>query len=45
MKRITIILFSAYYLLAVSGVTVHYHYCCGDWQLPLSCEQGFVSIA
>lgn len=29
MKRISIILFSAYYLLAVSGVTVHYHYCCG----------------
>lgn len=29
MKRIFIILFSAYYLLAVSGVTVHYHYCCG----------------
>jgi len=22
-------LFFAYYLLAVSGVTVHYHYCCG----------------
>ncbi|MBP6810618.1 MAG: hypothetical protein KA138_03835 [Saprospiraceae bacterium] len=30
MKHISIILFSAYYLLAVSGVTVHYHYCCGD---------------
>ena len=29
MKRLSIILFSAYYLLAVSGVTVHYHYCCG----------------
>lgn len=29
MKRIAIILFSAYYLLAVSGVTVHFHYCCG----------------
>ncbi|MBL7780775.1 MAG: hypothetical protein JNM22_06120 [Saprospiraceae bacterium] len=30
MKRISIILFCAYYLLAVSGVTVHYHYCCGE---------------
>jgi hypothetical protein len=29
MKRLSIILFSAYYLLAMSGVTVHYHYCCG----------------
>ena len=29
MKRVSIILFSVYYLLAVSGVTVHYHYCCG----------------
>lgn len=29
MRRISIILFSAYYLLAVSGVTVHYHYCYG----------------
>lgn len=29
MKRISIILFSVYYLLAVSGVTVHYHYCNG----------------
>ena len=29
MKRLSIILFSVYYLLAVSGVTVHYHYCCG----------------
>jgi len=29
MKRLSIILFSAYYLLAVSGVTVHFHYCCG----------------
>ncbi len=29
MKRISIILFSAYYLLAVSGVTIHYHYCSG----------------
>ena len=29
MRRISIILFSAYYLFAVSGVTVHYHYCYG----------------
>ncbi len=29
MKRLSIILFSAYYVLAVSGVTVHYHYCSG----------------
>lgn len=29
MKRLSIILFSAYYLFAISGVTVHYHYCCG----------------
>lgn len=29
MKRISIILFSVYYLLVVSGVTVHYHYCRG----------------
>lgn len=30
MRRISIILFSVYYLLAVSGVTIHYHYCSGE---------------